>query len=69
MNVKEEIAKENRAIGREMGMEMDKAIGRTEVLLHIAENMLAENYPLEAIAKVCGLSTEEISEILKDVGP
>ena len=48
---------------REEGRAEGEAIGEASATLNIATNMLENNYPINEIAKMTGLSIEEIKNI------
>jgi predicted transposase/invertase (TIGR01784 family) len=58
-----ETLKEDLMLAREEGIEEGKAEGKMEGILKVAKNMLAENTPLDFIAKVTGLSIDEIKKL------
>ena len=49
--------------GRADGLKEGKAMGAKEKEIQIAKNMLQENIPIEVIAKVTGLTKEEIEKL------
>ena len=51
------------AKGREEGKAEGKAEGRAEERKTIAKNLLTMNYPVESIARVTGLTPEEITAL------
>ena len=51
------------AIGEAIGVAKGEAIGETKGKLEDAKNMLIENFPLDIIIKITGLSKEQVEKI------
>ena len=61
--VRREALAEGEAKGKAEGIDEGKTIGKAE----IAINLLKENYPIEKIIKVTGLTEEEIEKIISSL--
>ena len=61
--VRREALAEGKAKGKNEGLAKGKAEGKAE----IATNLLKENYPIEKIIKVTGLTKEEIEKIISSL--
>ena len=59
----EEGREQGREIGREEGMQVGKEEGRADERLKIATNMKEQGFAAELIAKVTGLTIEEVAQI------
>ena len=62
--VRREALAEGEAKGKAEGLDEGKAEGKAEGKNEIAINLLKENYPIEKIIKVTGLSEEEIKNLM-----
>ena len=62
--VRREALAEGEAKGKAEGLDEGKAEGKAEGKTEIAINLLKENYPIEKIIKVTGLSEEEIKNLM-----
>ena len=58
---------EGKAEGKTEGLAEGKVEGKAEGKAEIATNLLKENYPIEKIIKVTGLTKEEIEKIISSL--
>ena len=58
---------EGKAEGKTEGLAEGKVEGKAEGKAEIATNLLKENYPIEKIIKVTGLTKEEIKKIISSL--
>ena len=65
---REEGFKEGKQAGLEQGLEQGIEKGREEERLAVARTMIAQEFPLETIATVTGLSIEVVERLAKEEG-